>query len=245
MNISKDLILIDKPSGWTSFDCVAKIRGRLKTQNVQLPPISRELGNSQELVPNSPRLRVGHAGTLDPFATGLLLILVGAETKNQANYMKQDKEYQATLCFGKTSTTGDPEGEISKNINAKEIEKSDIEAVLKNFIGLIEQTPPQHSAIKINGQRAYKLARKGELVEIKPRKIKIYNIKVIKYVWPELVVDVLCSSGTYVRTLAEDIGKELGCGAYLTALRRTKIGDFNIQQAQTMDSIIADTQGNH
>jgi len=232
MNITKDLILIDKPSGWTSFDCVAKIRGILKAQAVPS-------------IPNSPRLRVGHAGTLDPFATGLLLILVGTETKNQANYMKQDKEYQATLCLGKTSSTGDPEGEITKNETAREIKKSELDVALNKFIGLVEQTPPQHSAIKINGQRAYSLARKGESVEIKSRKIKIYNLKVIKYDWPELVIDVFCSSGTYIRSLAEDIGRELGCGAYLTKLRRTKIGEFDLSNAQTMDAVAASIQGKH
>lgn len=262
------ILLIDKPSGWTSFDVVAKIRGQLRKK--------LQTNSEQPIVKD--KIKVGHAGTLDPFATGLLVILVGKETKKQADYMKLDKEYEATLELGATSTTGDPEGIITLSDHIipifqchserpKGVEESlstfsghpgqdkgfpdpstapqddkptlaQIEVTLKKFIGEIEQTPPQYSAIKVNGQRAYKLARSGIKTDLKPRKIKVSEIELLDYKWPKLKIGVKCSSGTYIRTLAEDIGKALGCGAYLTELRRTKIGKFDIKDAKKIDVLI-------
>ncbi len=222
-----EIILIDKPAGWTSFDVVAKIRGIL----------SKNEGK---------KVKVGHSGTLDPFATGLLIILCGDATKNQDSFMKLNKEYEATLKLGFISNTGDPEGEITPFCHSEQSEESkkilrftqdDIEKVLKKFIGEIKQTPPAFSAIKINGERAYKLARQGKEVKIEPRIIKIYDIKIINYKYPELKIKVKCSSGTYIRTLAEDIGKDLECGAYLTGLRRTKIGEYDINKAKNIENI--------
>ncbi|MBR2641310.1 tRNA pseudouridine(55) synthase TruB [Candidatus Saccharibacteria bacterium] len=205
------IVLIDKPAGISSFGVVAKIRGKLKA----------ELGH---------KVKVGHTGTLDPFATGLLIILTGKMTKKSNEFLKLDKVYEATLKLGYTSTTGDPEGQIQEY--ATMTPKLDIlESILNSFIGKIEQTPPKFSAIKINGERAYRLARKGQDFEIPPREIEIYDIKILKYNYPELIIRVHCSSGTYIRTLAEDIGKALETGAYLTALRRTKIGEYSIENA--------------
>ena len=205
------IVLIDKPAGISSFGVVAKIRGKLKA----------ELGH---------KAKVGHTGTLDPFATGLLIILTGKMTKKSNEFLKLDKVYEATLKLGYTSTTGDPEGQIQEY--ATMTPKLDIlESILNSFIGKIEQTPPKFSAIKINGERAYRLARKGQDFEIPPREIEIYDIKILKYNYPELIIRVHCSSGTYIRTLAEDIGKALETGAYLTALRRTKIGEYSIENA--------------
>lgn len=208
------LLLIDKPVEWTSFDVVSKIRGIYSKQEGQ-------------------KVKVGHAGTLDPFATGLLIILVGDATKKQSEYMKLDKEYEATLKLGFTSTTGDPEGKLSQipNDNFQIPNKAQLSNVIIGFMGKIEQTPPAYSAIKVNGQRAYKLARAGKEVSLKPRKVTIHEIKVLEFDFPTLKIMVKCSSGTYIRTLAEDIGKALGCGAYLTRLKRTKIGSFNIKNA--------------
>ena len=254
------IILIDKPAGISSFGVVAKVRGYLKN----------EFGH---------KTKVGHTGTLDPFATGLLILLTGKNTKKSNEFLKLDKVYEATLKLGEVSTTGDPEGEITESIfsehsepfskkkvsdspdfyNISPLENSASEARLKNFskakhvvkmtpreyylrsekilsvinnfIGVIEQTPPRFSAIKINGERAYKLARKGQVFEIPSRKVEIYSIDILNYNYPELKIRVHCSSGTYIRTLAEDIGKKLGTGAYLTALRRTKIGDYDIKDA--------------
>lgn len=209
-----EIILIDKPKNWTSFDVVAKIRSGLKTQGFG-------------------RVKVGHAGTLDPFATGLLIVLLGEATKKQSEFMKLDKEYEAVLELGKISTTGDPEGEISQFINTKyQIpNKAQISEVLKQFLGEIEQVPPKYSAIKIQGKRAYELARKNIDFEIKPRKVTIHNLEVIKYAYPSLELKIKCSSGTYIRTLAEDIGKTLGTGAFLTDLKRTKIGVHELKNA--------------
>jgi tRNA pseudouridine55 synthase len=155
----EEVLLIDKPRDWTSFDVVAKVRGGLKRKTGQ-------------------KIKVGHAGTLDPFATGLLIVLIGSATKKQDEYMKKDKEYIATLELGKISSTGDPEGEISslEEITAPP-SREDIEKALKAFLGEIEQIPPRHSAVKINGQRAYTLARKGEDFLIKPRLVKIYKLE--------------------------------------------------------------------
>ena len=211
-----EILLVDKSADWTSFDVVAKIRGTL----------SHKSGK---------RVKVGHAGTLDPFATGLLIVLCGAKTKEQNMFMKLDKEYVATLKLGYVSTTGDPEGDVTKQRNAKQPTKEEIKQAIAGFIGPISQIPPKYSAIKIDGERAYKLARKGAEFEMKAREIEIYDISVISYSYPFLKIKVSCSSGTYVRTLAEDIGAKLNTGAYLTELRRTKIGAYSVADAKQID----------
>ena len=211
------IILLDKPAGISSFGCVAKVRGALKAQ----------FGH---------KVKVGHTGTLDPFATGLLILLSGKMTKKSGEFLKLDKEYVATVKLGFTSSTGDPEGEIRSCLNTTEIPKlSTIESCLHGFIGKISQTPPRYSAIKINGERAYKLARKGAEFEMPSREVEIYKIEVLRYEWPELVIKCYVSSGTYIRTLAEDIGEKLGVGAYLTALRRTRIGRFSVEDARELE----------
>ena len=233
-NPEDQIILIDKPAGISSFGVVAKVRARLRDQ----------FGH---------KVKVGHTGTLDPFATGLLILLSGKMTKKSSEFLKLDKTYEATLKLGYTSTTGDPEGQIRKYliedisepgkarisaispVATGEIDAcpklSIIEFVLGSFIGEINQTPPKFSAIKVNGQRAYKLARKGADFEIPSRKVKIYSIDILDYSYPELKIRVHCSSGTYIRTLAEDIGKALNTGAYLTALRRTNIANYSVDDA--------------
>ena len=231
------IILIDKPAGISSFGCVSKVRGRLKA----------EFGH---------KVKVGHTGTLDPFATGLLILLSGKMTKKSNEFLKKDKEYIATMKLGFTSTTGDPEGEISpypserppepgkarmsaprpwRRAEATQPELDTVESTIQSFVGEIEQTPPRFSAIKINGERAYKLARKDVDFEIPSRKVTIYDIEILDYNYPELTVRCFVSSGTYIRTLAEDIGKALGTGAYLTSLRRTKIADFKVEDAEKLE----------
>ena len=205
----EQIIFVDKPSGMTSFGAVARVRRVL----------SEQVGH---------KVKVGHTGTLDPFATGLLILLAGKATKRAPELTKLDKVYEATIRLGATSTTGDPEGEITINVENPDIAASRIEEVLHTFVGEIEQCPPRFSAIKINGQRAYKLARAGKEVEIPTRKVHIYSIDLLDYAPPYLKIRTHVSSGTYIRTLAEDIGQALGCGAYTTELRRTKIADYDI-----------------
>lgn len=212
------MILIDKPAGISSFGVVAKVRGYLRN----------ECGH---------KVKVGHTGTLDPFATGLLILLSGKMTKKSNEFLKLDKEYIADLKLGFKSSTGDPEGEIEK-VDDRVPDAKEIEDILQTFIGEIEQIPPKYSAIKINGQRAYKLARKGVDFEVPMRKIRIYNIEVLKYEYPRLAIRCQVSSGTYIRTLAEDIGLKLGVGAYLTALRRTKIGEYSVDKACTLKDFV-------
>ena len=209
------VILIDKPAGMSSFGVVARVRGRLKA----------EFGH---------KVKVGHTGTLDPFATGLLIILTGKMTKKSAEFLKLDKTYEATMKLGYTSTTGDPEGEIQP-CHQNFVSLEEIEEVLKSFTGKITQTPPRYSAIKINGERAYKLARKGEDFEVPSREVEIYKIRVVSFDYPELRISCDVSSGTYIRTLAEDIGRKLGTGAYLTELRRTRVGDYDVKDAVTLE----------
>jgi tRNA pseudouridine55 synthase len=203
---------------------VAKIRGTI---------------NAKSKIPNTKKIKVGHTGTLDPFATGLLIILVGDATKKQDQFMKLDKEYEATLKLGLTSSTGDPEGDIMSGDTTIKPKIEMIQKTLSLFTGEISQTPPPYSAIKINGTRAYKLARGGKKVKLKSRRVKIYKIEVQSYKFPELNILVKCSSGTYIRTLAEDIGKALKTGAYLSALRRTKVGGHDIKSAASIEDIIS------
>jgi len=205
----EETIFVDKPSGMTSFGAVARVRRIL----------SEREGH---------KIKVGHTGTLDPFATGLLILLAGKATKKAPELTKLDKVYEATIRLGEVSTTGDPEGEISKSGIAPT--RAEIDAVIPQFLGKIQQTPPAFSAIKVNGQRAYKLARAGKEVEIPSRIIEIYSLDILSYEAPELKIRTHVSSGTYIRTLAEDIGKALGCGAYCSALRRTQIADYKIDE---------------
>lgn len=214
--IEDGILLIDKPSSMTSFGVVARVRRQL----------SQHYGR---------KMKVGHTGTLDPFATGLMILVIGKECKNASHYSKLDKVYQATITLGETSSTGDSEGEITHASDEKPT-KQEIEKVLKAFVGEIEQTPPIYSAIKIDGQRAYKLARKGQKIDMPSRKITIHSIKILTYEYPNLVVETHVSSGTYIRTLAEDIGKNLGTGAYCHQLRRIKIGDYTLNELSNDNS---------
>ncbi|MCR4753156.1 MAG: tRNA pseudouridine(55) synthase TruB [Candidatus Saccharibacteria bacterium] len=212
----EQIIFVDKPSGISSFGAVARVRRIL----------SERMGH---------KVKVGHTGTLDPFATGLLILLAGKATKKAPELTKLDKEYEATIRLGAKSSTGDPEGEITITDDKPNISHAQIEKTLVQFVGEIEQRPPIFSAIKVNGQRAYKLARAGKEVEIPARKVQIYSIDIIDYAPPFLKIRTHVGSGTYIRTLAEDIGKALGCDAYTTGLRRTKIADYDINKLPLFD----------
>lgn len=224
--MENQLILIDKPKNMTSFGVVARLRRVL----------SQQFGK---------KIKVGHAGTLDPFATGLLLILTGSATKQSIAFLKQDKVYEATLKLGMVSSTGDPEGEIrpysstssshADSLSSTPPPIAKITSVLQSFLGASMQTPPAFSAVKINGQRAYRLARAGKPVHLPPREIHIFSLEVESYHYPCLKIRCHVSSGTYIRTLAEDIGKKLGIGAYLVDLRRTKIGNYDLEDAKTLE----------
>ena len=208
------ILLIDKPAEMTSFGVVARIR--------------RVLTNQQQK-----KVKVGHTGTLDPFATGLMILVIGKECKNAGHYTKLDKIYEATIRLGQTSSTGDPEGEITDVSNEQPLRDS-IERVMGTFTGDIKQRPPIFSAIKINGQRAYKLARNGEEVEIPERTVTVHSLELVDYTYPEVKIRTHVSSGTYIRSLAADIGTTLGTGAYCTQLRRTAINKWKIKDAQTL-----------
>ncbi|HEX4662064.1 MAG TPA: tRNA pseudouridine(55) synthase TruB [Candidatus Saccharimonadales bacterium] len=210
------IILIDKPAGISSFGVVAKVRWQL----------TQAAGK---------KVKVGHTGTLDPFATGLMILVVGKACKEAGAYSKLDKVYEATIKLGETSTTGDPEGELTP-LSDKKPSKAEIDAALAKFTGDITQTPPAYSAIKINGQRAYKLARANKDFEIPARNVTIYSLQLLNYEYPTLKIRTHVSSGTYIRTLAEDIGKTLGTGAYCQQLRRTKIADWDVKDAGTIEA---------
>jgi len=218
---NNNFLLIDKPEGWTSFDAVNFLRSRLRV----------ETGNK--------KIKVGHAGTLDPFATGLLIVAVGREnTKKIDEFKALPKVYIATLKLGATSDTFDSDGTIIENTKIDHIPTiTEVTTILNNFIGPQLQLPPMFSAKKIDGHRLYDLARKGITVERQPNEITIYNIKLLNYNYPELEIEVSCSTGTYIRTLAYDIGEKLGVGAYCEKLRRTKIGDYDVADAQEIKKI--------
>lgn len=212
------IILIDKPSGMTSFGVVARVR-RILT------------------VRNGKKTKVGHTGTLDPFATGLMILTVGKECKNAMNYSKLDKSYRTKIKLGFNSTTGDTEGEIT-SVSNKIPTKEEVQQVLNDFTGKIEQTPPKFSAIKINGQRAYKLAREGKEVEMPKRQVEIYKIELLSYKYPYIEIEVSVSSGTYIRTLAEDVGTKLKTGAYCEELKRLSIDKWTLSEATTLKSFM-------
>ena len=223
-----DILLIDKPTGMSSFGVVARVRRILSNR------VKKEYEEKDETPPK--RLKVGHTGTLDPFATGLLIVLAGKATKKSNEFLKLDKEYEAEIRLGEISSTGDPEGTIKKVYSGEAVKEEDVKKVVQNFVGEIEQTVPAFSAVKINGERAYRLVRKGVEVEMPTRKVHIYYIDVLEYAWTVLKIRTKVSSGTYVRTLGEDIGKALGTGAYLTELRRTMIDKYRVEDAQTLEA---------
>ncbi len=212
------LLLVDKPEGWTSFDVVAKTRGIIRAETGLKKP------------------KIGHTGTLDPAATGLLVIAIGAYTKKVPELIKQDKTYEVTMYLGKTSSTGDKEGEITE-ISNLEPNVDVINKVLSKFTGELMQTPPVFSAIKVNGRRAYDLARKGGEVKIEPRQVTIYSNTLQNYKYPYVKFESKVASGTYIRSLVEDIGKELGTGAYMSDLVRTEVGSFNISKALKINEL--------
>ncbi|MCH8018539.1 tRNA pseudouridine(55) synthase TruB [candidate division KSB1 bacterium] len=209
-----EILNINKPVGWTSFDVVKKIRGQLNIK------------------------KVGHAGTLDPFATGVLLICTGRATKKVEDLMNLKKEYIARIEFGKTTDSYDLTGTILSERSADNLELENINQVIKQFHGEIYQTPPMYSAVKVNGERLYKLARRGEVVERKPRKIRIYQTDVINFRNPFLKLRIVCSRGTYIRALANDMGEILGCGGYLTSLTRTRVGDYKLEDSFEIKDLI-------
>lgn len=222
MNLS-GIILVDKPIGWSSFDVVAKIRGILRTE------VLEKTGEKR-------KIKVGHTGTLDPQATGLMIVVVGDYCKRAQEFSKLDKTYQVQMKLGESSTTGDSEGEKTPGPEV-EITEGKLKDVLDSFLGESMQTPPIYSAIKINGQRAYKLARAGKEVKLEPRPIKIYDIKLDKFNPPLIDFIVSVSSGTYIRSLVEDIAKKLGTVGYMTRLERTVVGKYSLQKAIKVEQI--------
>ena len=209
------ILLVDKPRDHTSHDVVARLRGKLKMK------------------------RIGHAGTLDPMATGLLIILVGKATRVSQYLICLDKEYEGTIELGKVTDTQDADGEVMETRPVPPLTEADALAAIKTFLGDQYQMPPMYSAIKIAGVPLYKSARKGEEIEREPRFIRVMSWELTRFALPQLDFRLRCTKGTYVRTLAHDLGQKLGCGAHLSALRRTATEKFNVTQALTLDQIQA------
>lgn len=210
--ITGEILYIDKPLGWTSFDAVKRLRGA----------VMRRMGVR--------KFKVGHAGTLDPLATGVMIVCTGKATKRIEELQAGVKEYIATVALGATTPSFDLETEIDATYPIEHIDRQLVEAALKRFVGRIEQVPPAYSACKVDGKRAYSMARKGKEVELKPKVLVIDEIELIDYKPGEITIRVVCSKGTYIRALARDIGEALGSGAHLKALRRTRVGDVDISR---------------
>ncbi len=207
------MLLIDKPMDWTSFDVVRKLRGQVKTK------------------------KIGHAGTLDPLATGLLILCTGKYTKRINEYMAQEKEYTGTVTFGASTPTYDLESEPQPQKDPSFVTHELLaETIMRQFTGEIWQVPPAHSAIKVGGQRVYELARKGKEVKLEPRRVVIKAFEITSWQLPVLGFRVVCTTGTYIRSLANDLGAVLGCGGYLSSLRRTRIGEYRVDDALTMET---------
>ncbi len=214
------ILLLDKPKDWTSFDVVAKVRGILRGSGVKKP-------------------KVGHTGTLDPLATGLVIIVIGTYCKRAEEFSKLDKTYLTVAHLGLTSTTGDEEGEKTP-VSTEEPSEAAVEAALAQFTGTLSQVPPAFSAIKVGGKRAYELARAGKEVKIEPRQVTIHGYTDVEYTYPKLTFTVDVSSGTYIRTLVQDIGETLKTGAYTADLRRLTVGDYNVKDALPVQDLSAE-----
>lgn len=218
--ISGEVLVIDKPYRWTSFDAVKRLRGA----------VQRRL--------NAKRFKVGHAGTLDPLATGVLLVCTGRATKRIAELQEGMKEYVAEITFGATTPSYDLEKEIDATYPWEHITPELIAETLPKFRGHLMQVPPVFSAVKVDGKRAYNYARKGKEVEIKAKPLEIKELEVLSWEAPKLTLRVLCSKGTYIRALARDLGEAMNSGAHLTALRRTRVGDYTIDDAMSLDQAL-------
>ncbi|RKQ42820.1 tRNA pseudouridine synthase B [Roseivirga pacifica] len=208
------VLLVDKPLEWTSFDIVKKIRNAVRIK------------------------KVGHAGTLDPLATGLLIVCTGKKTKSIEGFMADEKEYTGTFTIGKTTPTYDLESDVENETDFSHITTEDLDKARAPFTGSFDQVPPIYSAIKVKGTRLYELARRGEDIKLKPRPVTISEFEITKVDLPEVHFRVVCSKGTYIRSLAHDYGKALGVGAHLSALRRTRIGTFKVEDAYTIEKLI-------
>ncbi len=209
-NVVSGVLVVDKPVGLTSHDVVQIIR--------------RGTGIR----------RAGHTGTLDPRASGVLVVLIGPAVRLSEFVSASDKRYQATIRLGSSTDTYDADGTFTSSASVENITEEQFEDILQGFVGEIEQVPPPYSAVKVKGKKAYEMARKGEKVELAARKINVYTLDLLEWAPPEAVIDVYCSSGTYVRSLANDLGNELGCGAHLVGLRRTKSGQFSLRDAVSL-----------
>lgn len=216
-HMTDGMILVDKPANMTSFGVVARVRRVL----------SQQAGK---------KVKVGHTGTLDPFATGLMILVLGKECKEAGVYTKLDKVYEATMRLGRVSTTGDPEGDVT-DVSDRMPTRQEVEEVIRAFVGEIRQRPPIFSAIKINGQRAYKLARDGQEVEIPERIVRVYSLELLEYTYPQVKFRAHVSSGTYIRSLVADMGEVLGIGAYCTQLRRTAIAKWDVRDASQLSDL--------
>lgn len=207
------LLLLNKPLGWTSFDVVNKLRYKLKIK------------------------KIGHAGTLDPLATGLLIICTGKMTKRIEEFMGLEKEYTGIFVIGQTTPSYDLETEVSDPVDISVVTEESILNAVKSLTGTISQLPPAHSAIKIGGKRAYKFARQGKEVELKPREVVVSEFEITSFSLPMITFRIVCSKGTYIRSLAHDLGESLGVGAYLSQLCRTRIGNFKLEDALSVDDV--------
>jgi tRNA pseudouridine55 synthase len=215
----KGIVVVDKPMNLTSMNVCSIVRGRLKA------------GGAPK------RVKVGHGGTLDPLATGVLVVLIGKATKMCDEVMAGVKGYLTTVDLSQVSTTDDLEGEKTEVVPDQIPSREDIEDACQKWVGDVMQTPPIYSAIKVNGKRAYAMARKGEEVILESRPIRIESIEVVSYDWPMLTIDVVCGKGTYIRSLGRDIGAEVGAGGMLTALRRTRVGRFTLDDAVQLEDV--------
>ncbi|WP_140938380.1 tRNA pseudouridine(55) synthase TruB [Sphingobacterium lumbrici] len=211
-----EVLLVDKPLTWTSFDVVGKLRNTMK----------------------SLKLKVGHAGTLDPLATGLLIICTGKFTKKIDSFQAENKEYTGTITLGATTPSYDLETKIDQTFDIGHLTEDQIKEAAQSFIGELDQFPPAHSAIKINGERVYEKARRGEEVELKSRKVTIHEFEIEKIEFPLIFFKIRCSKGTYIRSIAHDFGKALHNGAHLSSLRRTMSGDFHVDNAWNLEDLI-------
>ncbi len=221
MNPICGILNIDKPAGITSRRVVDRV--------VKLTKQGRK------------RLKVGHAGTLDPIATGVLVVCVGPATRLIQYIQEQRKEYRVTFLLGRRSDTDDIEGEVVETPDVELVLREQIVSLLPRFIGTIEQVPPRFSAVHVDGERAYILARQGRDVDLQPRPVVVHRLEIVRFEYPELVLDIQCGSGTYVRSIGRDLGEALGCGAVMSALVRTRIGTFELENAVPFDELDDDT----